>query len=181
MSPDLRPQTPMCWGGRSRRFCSSVMAQGSGLGWVCGPSIIKSNQGRGPQVVRTCPHTGKVTVGEIVHLSWELGSAHTWGQSTISQRGHLPVARYPGASFHLSPPPISPASLFFGWGHAYSGKFCGPLSEAHSVTPRGSEASAAGFVWFVCSLRIVQVLSLVESFKKATNELIYKIETELQV
>ena len=33
MSPDLRPQTPMCWGGRSRRFCSSVMAQGSGLGW----------------------------------------------------------------------------------------------------------------------------------------------------
>lgn len=31
----------MCWGGKSGRFCSSVMAQGPGLGRVCGPSISK--------------------------------------------------------------------------------------------------------------------------------------------
>lgn len=70
-------------------------------------------------MVRTCPDTGKVTVVEIVRLSWELGSAHAWGQSSISQRGHLTVARNPEVCLHLIPPPISSASLFL-WPGAHS-------------------------------------------------------------
>lgn len=171
----------MCWGGRSRRFCLSVMAQGPGLGRVCGPSISKVKSRARPRGGQDLPphwrgdHHGNCAA--------ELGAGLSTGLRTerCLPAGTPPCGSKSGGLLHLIPPPVSSAPLVLWLGAR-------PLRKILWLSVRGllcHTARKRGISWglWVCflvvSLRVIQVLSLVESFKKATNELTYKIETQL--